>query len=54
MTDIRCANGRDGRVLDARKAFPSRNEHGPELGHSVSEGQSEDRAQVERRKGLEE
>ena len=54
MTDTVCANGRDGCVLPARKAFPSRNEHGPELCLSVSEGKSEDRAQVERRKGLEE
>ena len=54
MTDTVCANGRDGRVLAARKAFPSQNEHGPQRCCSDSGSKSEDRAQVERRKGLEE
>ena len=54
LPDTVCANGRDGRVLAARKAFPSQNEHGPQRCCSDSGSKSEDRAQVERRKGLEE
>ena len=52
LTDTRCASGTKGRFLGAREAFASRNEHGPENCGHVRGRKCEDRAQVERRKGL--
>ena len=52
LTDTLCASGPKGRFLGAREAFARRNEHGPEHCGRVSGNKCEDRAQVERRKGL--